>query len=158
MARSFFKPKKTSCFLIDLRSAISLDSNKGCSTALAIYLTVPPQKSLVEASLEKGTPSSSKGGAQVEAATQCSPLLSPSLVDLVCMPLGCLPPPPPLPPEFVLLGGIGSSCLYHLFAILIPLPFMVDGISLSGLRGWWGVKLCLSCLPSRLRLQQLLES
>lgn len=35
IARSLLKPRKTSCLLMDLRSAISLGSSSACSTALA---------------------------------------------------------------------------------------------------------------------------
>ena len=49
-----------------------------------------PRKSLIEASLGRGAPSNVKGGAQIGAATCWLPLLSPSLDDLVYMPLGCL--------------------------------------------------------------------
>ena len=35
MARSLFKPRNTSCFLMDLRLAESLDSKRACSIALA---------------------------------------------------------------------------------------------------------------------------
>ena len=35
IVRSLFKPRKTSCFLIDLRSAISSGNNNACSTASA---------------------------------------------------------------------------------------------------------------------------
>ena len=78
LARSLFKPRKTSYFLMDLRLAISLGSNRGCSTALATYLAVPLWKSRMDTSLGRGALSSSKGGAQAGAVTQCSPLLSPS--------------------------------------------------------------------------------
>ena len=42
MAKSLFRPRKTSCFLMDLRSAMSIGSSRVCSTALAVYPIVLP--------------------------------------------------------------------------------------------------------------------
>ena len=42
MAKSLFKPRKTSCFLIDLRLTMSFGSRRVCSTASATYPIVPP--------------------------------------------------------------------------------------------------------------------
>ena len=63
---------------------------------------------------------------------------------------------PPL--GLILLGGMDSSCFYHLLTFLIPLPLVVGGISLDEWRGWSGAKPVLGGLPPRLGLQQLLES
>ena len=41
MARSFFKLRNTSCFLVDLRSAMSVGSSRDCSTIIAMYPTLP---------------------------------------------------------------------------------------------------------------------
>ena len=41
MARSLFKPRKTSCYFIDMRSAISLGSNRDYFMASATYPTMP---------------------------------------------------------------------------------------------------------------------
>ena len=95
MVRSFFKPRNTLCFLMDLRLAMSLSSNKDCSTTLATYPALPCWKSQMEVSLERGTPSSTKGGALAGTTTCWSPLLSVialSLEDLICMTLACLTP------------------------------------------------------------------
>ena len=95
MARSFFKPRNTLCFLMDLRSAMSLSSSKDCSTTLATYPALPYWKSQIEASLGRGTPSSTRGGALAGTIACWSPLLSVitlSLEDLVCMTLACLAP------------------------------------------------------------------
>ena len=61
-ARSLFKLRNTSCFLIDLRSAISPTSNKACSTLLATYLALPCWKSLIDASAGRAAPSNTKAG------------------------------------------------------------------------------------------------
>ena len=92
MARSLFKPRKTLCCLMDLRSIMSLGNNRDCSTASVTYSTVPCWKPRIEASLGRAVPSSSMHGAQIGAAARWSPLFSPSLADLVCIPLGCLAP------------------------------------------------------------------
>ena len=92
MARSLFKLRKTSCCLMDLRSAMSLGSNKDCSTASTTYPAVPRWKSRMEASLRRGAPSSFIRGAQAGPTTRWSPLFSPSLANLICVTLGCLTP------------------------------------------------------------------
>ena len=53
MARSLFRSRKTSCYVIDLRLAMSLGSNKECSIASVTYPVVPYWKSRMEASLRK---------------------------------------------------------------------------------------------------------
>ena len=95
--RNTIKKKKTwqglsstSCFLMDLKSNISLGSNKDYSTVSATYPALPCWKSRLEASLERGALSSSRDGAQVGATAQWLTFLSPSLANLVCIPLGCL--------------------------------------------------------------------
>ena len=95
IARSLFKLRNTSCFLIDLRSAMSTGSSKACSTALATYLALPCWKSLMEASLGRGALSNTMEGVQARTSLWWSPLLfmiAPSLEDLVCMTLAYLPP------------------------------------------------------------------
>ena len=47
----------------------------------------------------------------------------------------------------VLLGKMGSSCLHHLFAFVIPFPLVVGEISSDGLVGWKGGKPILGGLP-----------
>ena len=56
-AKPLFKLRKTLCFLINLRLAMSPGSNKACSMASAIYPTIACWKSLIEASTGKGGPS-----------------------------------------------------------------------------------------------------
>ena len=95
MARSLFKLRNTSYFLMDLRLAISVGSSKACSTALATYSALLCWKSLIEASRGKGALSSTREGVQVGTLVCWSPLLfmiAPSLEDIVCMTLACLPP------------------------------------------------------------------
>ena len=41
IAKSLFSLRKTSCCLINLKSAMSLDSNRDCSTTSATYLAIP---------------------------------------------------------------------------------------------------------------------
>ena len=67
--RSLFKLRNISCFLIDLRSAMSSGSNKACSTTSAIYPTLPCWKSLIEASAGKGTLSNVMARVQVGTPT-----------------------------------------------------------------------------------------
>ena len=141
IARSLFKPRKTSCFLMDLRSTISLGSSRGCSMTLATYPAVPLWKSRMKALLGRGASSTSKGGAEVGATTQCSPLLSPLWASFDALRL--LGPLQGL----VLRGGMGFFRLHHLFTLLIPLPFVVSAISSGGWRGWWGQE-ALSRVPS----------
>ena len=50
MARFLFKLRNTLCFLIELRSAISVGSSRAYSTMLATYLALPCWKSLIKAS------------------------------------------------------------------------------------------------------------
>jgi len=92
MARSFFRPRNTSCFLMDMRSTMSLGSNRDYFTIWAMYPALPCWKSQMEASLGRGAPSSTRGGAQAGTIACWSPLLSPSLEDLICMTLACLAP------------------------------------------------------------------
>ena len=92
MARSLFKLRKTLCCLMDLRSIMSLGSNRDWSIALVTYPTVPYWKYRIEVLLGRAIPSSSMCGAQAGAVAQWSPLFSPSLADFVCIPLGCLAP------------------------------------------------------------------
>ena len=95
MVKSLFKLRNGSCFLINLRSATSMGNSKDCSTVLATYPALSYSKSLIEALLGRGASSSTKGGAQAGILACWSPLLSviaPSLEDLVCMTLACLPP------------------------------------------------------------------
>ena len=61
-ARSLFKLRNASCFLIDLRSTMSLSSNKARSTASATHPAFPYWKSLIEASEGKGAPSNIMAG------------------------------------------------------------------------------------------------
>ena len=61
-ARSLFRLRNTSCFLIDLKSTISPTSNKACSTLLATYLALPCWKSLIDASAGRAAPSNTKAG------------------------------------------------------------------------------------------------
>ena len=124
MARSLFKLRNTSCFLIDLRLAISVGSSKDCSTTLAMYPTFPCWKSLIEASLGKGTPSSTRGGAQVRTTACWPPFLSmiaPSLEALVYMTLACLPP----------LWASGSLGGRFLFSFITSFPFRSHFLFLS---------------------------
>ena len=61
-ARSLFRLRNTSCFLIDLRLAISLGSSKACSMASATYPALPYWKSLMDASAGRVAPSSTRAG------------------------------------------------------------------------------------------------
>ena len=131
MARSLFKPRKTLCCLMDLRSIMSLGSNRDWSTALVTYPTVPCEKSRIEVSLGRAVPSNSMCGAQARAAAQWSPLFFPSLADLVCIPLGCLAPPL----RFNFLGRVGSPCFYHF--LTISSLFLLWSTKLAW-RGWVG--------------------
>ena len=92
MARSLFRSRKTSYNIIDLRLAMSLGSNKECSTTSVTYPVVPYWTSRMEASLRKGASSNSMHKDEAEAIARWPPLLSPSLVNLVCISLGCLAP------------------------------------------------------------------
>ena len=119
----------------------------------------------MEASHGRGAPFSSKGGAQAEVATWCSPLLFVSWADLVCMPLGYLNPlwGSTSWEEWVFPGSIASLPLSSL-------PFVVDRVG-SGMLGRWrsrksglglrngGLSLgCfLRCFSPRLGLKQLLK-
>ena len=78
------------------------------------YLKVPNG-----ASHGRGAPFSSKGGAQAEVATWCSPLLFVSWADLVCMPLGYLNPlwGSTYWEEWVFPGSIASLPLSSLFLL-----------------------------------------
>ena len=95
IARSLFKLRNTSCFLIDLGTAMSVGSSKACSMTLATYPAFPCWKSLMEVSLSIGAPSNTMEGIQARTSIWWSPLLStiaPSLEDLVYVNLACLPP------------------------------------------------------------------
>ena len=59
MARSLFRPRKTLCCLMDLRSAMSLGSNRDCTTTSTTYPVVLYWKSRIEVSLRRGAPSNS---------------------------------------------------------------------------------------------------
>ena len=59
MARSLFRPRKTLCCLMDLRSAMSLGSNRDCTTTSTTYPVVLYTKSRMEVSLRRGAPSNS---------------------------------------------------------------------------------------------------
>ena len=119
MAKSLFKSRKTSCFLMYLTLAMSFGNRRVCSTASATYPAMPTWKSQMEASHGRGAPFSSKGGAQVEVATWCSPLLFVSWADLVCMPLGYLNPlwGSTYWEEWVFPGSIASLPLSSLFLL-----------------------------------------
>ena len=140
MARSLFRLRNTSCFLMDMRSTMSLGSNRDCFTTWAMYPALPCWKSHMEASLGRGAPSSTRGGAQAGTIACWSPLLSPSLEDLVCMTLACLA-------GLNLLGGVAFSYFYHLFSLLLHLPLMVGRIKSERLVRWKGRKPGLGCLP-----------
>ena len=86
--RSLFKLRNTSCFLIDLRSAISSRSNKACSMPSATYPTLPYWKSLMDALASRAASSNTKAGVQVGTPTLESPFLSIK----VCATLDCLAP------------------------------------------------------------------
>ena len=131
MARSLFRSRKTSCYVIDLRLAMSLGSNKECSIASVTYPVVPYWKSRMEASLSKGASSNSMRKAQVEAIARWSPLLSPSLVNLVCISLGCLAP---------LWGSISwEGWVLLVSATSLPFSFIFLLWSTgSGQRDWMG--------------------
>ena len=85
-------PRKTSCYLRNLRSAISMGSDRDCSTAFATYPAVPCWKSRLEAPLSKGAPSISMRRAQARAVALWSSLHFASVADLVYRPLCCLAP------------------------------------------------------------------
>ena len=121
MARSLFKLRNISCFLIDLRLAMSVGSSRAYSTALAMYPALPYQKSLIEASLGKRAPSSTREGAQVGTSICWSPLLSmiaPSLEDLIYMTLACLPP-------LQALASLGGRFLH---SSITSFPFQNGGV------------------------------
>ena len=63
MAKSLFKLRNTSCFFINLRSAMSVGSSRDYFIALATYPALPCWKSLIETLLGRGAPSSTRGGA-----------------------------------------------------------------------------------------------
>ena len=56
--------KKTSYLLKDRSSAMSEGSNRALSKASAIWLSVPPWKSLMEALFIRGAPLSIRAGSQ----------------------------------------------------------------------------------------------
>ena len=148
---SLFSSRKTSCCLIDLRSAISLGSNRDCSTTSATYPAVPRWKSRMEASSRKGAPFNSIRGAQTRAAAWWLALLSPSVADLICIVRGCL----------ALLWGSVSQGGWFLPPSTTSFPLsslflLVGWINSEGLGGWRSGKLGLRsfsrCIPPRLRL------
>lgn len=128
IARSLFKLRNTSCFLINRRSTISVGSSKAYSTVLATYPSFPYWKSLMDKSLGKGAPSNTMEGVQAGTLVWWSPLLytiAHSLEDLFCVTLACRPlykaqlpwvegsfspPPPPFPFGLdYFLGHVASS-------------------------------------------------
>ena len=62
--RSLFKLKNTSCFFMVLKSAMSPGSNRACSTASAMYPSLPCWKSFIEVFEGRGDPFSINGGFQ----------------------------------------------------------------------------------------------
>lgn len=94
-ARSLFKLRNTSCFLINLKSAISLGSRKACYMASAMYPAFPCWNSLMEELAERAASSNTKEGFQAGTAILWSCPLStidPSLEDLVWVVLAALAP------------------------------------------------------------------
>lgn len=148
MARSLFKPRKTSYFLMDLRTAISIGSSRGCFTALATYLAVPPLEISDGGIVGKGSFIQLQGwGPGWGYNSVLAPPLS--LIGWLCLQApGLLRPSQGL----ILQGGMSFSRLHHLFTFLIPFLVVVGEISSGGWWRWWGRKLCLGCLPTRLGL------
>ena len=56
MPKYLLRLRKTSCFLIDLSSTISVGSSKAFSKAEATWHPLPPWKSLMDALSLKGSP------------------------------------------------------------------------------------------------------
>ena len=154
MAKFLFSPRKTSCYPIDLRSAISLGRSKDCSTASTTYPAVPCWKSWMEASLRRGAQSSSMRGSQTGVAARWSTLFSPLSSSPRLRLLGPLL-------GLDILGRLVLPNLYHLFPFLFLLPFVVGWINLEGLSGWKSGEVGLRSFPRSispwLGLQQLLE-
>ena len=75
-ARTLFKLRNTSYFLINLRSVMSSSSSKACSTALATYPAFLCWKSLMEASTGRVALSNAIIGVQTGTPTWESSLLS----------------------------------------------------------------------------------
>lgn len=151
-ARSLFKVRYTSWFLIPLRLAILAGSNRACSTVLATYPAFPFWKSLMEVSLGRGAPSKSRERVQTGTSTwQLSLLLmiAPSLEDLVWATLAFL---------LILccsgLLGLSNPLFHHLFSLLISFLLFVSWVSLRNLGRGKGWRFGLGCLIS-LGLQQV---
>ena len=92
---SLFKVRNTTCFFMDLRSAMSPGNRRVCSKALAAYPAFLCWKSYIEASVGNGASSSTKGGLQAGARLWWSHPLSiigPSLVVGVWAVLAALAP------------------------------------------------------------------
>ena len=68
-AKPLFKLRQISCFLIDLKLAMSPGSNKACSMASATYPAFACWKSLIKISAGKGAPSNVMIRVQAEIPT-----------------------------------------------------------------------------------------
>ena len=162
IARSLFRLRNISCFLIDLRSAMSEGSNRAFSTALAMY---PTNLALLEVSYGHITRKRSSiqhygGGPGWDFHLLVTPpCCNGSLTgrSSLCDP-GLFAPPLSLS----FLGWRFSSLIHHLFSLLVPLPLFVSEVKLGSLgrgkgRGFRLNRL-LGHVASGLGFHQLLEA
>ena len=159
MARFLFKLRNTSCFLIELRSAISVGSSRACSTMLATYPALPCWNSLIEAS-ERSSVQHQREGPGWDFFL----LVTPHVYNSTLTKRSCLHDPDLLGPSL----GLGflrwevSPRLHHFIPLWIPFSLFISKVSLGDLGRGKGGRLWLNyhfrSISPNIGLQQVQEA